>query len=61
MVLIGRPFNFAAAAGGERGVRHAIALLRSEVDRNLAMLGFRSCAQLDERCVTRLTPSERKR
>lgn len=36
---MGRPFNFAAAVGRDAGVAHAIALLRDEVDRNLAMLG----------------------
>ena len=31
---------------GEAGVQHAIGLLRDEVDRNLAMLGARSCTDL---------------
>jgi L-lactate dehydrogenase (cytochrome) len=39
-VFVGRPFNYAASVGGEAGVLHAIELLRSEVDRNLAMLGI---------------------
>lgn len=38
-VFVGRPFLHAAAAAGETGVRHAIRLLRAEVDRNMAMLG----------------------
>jgi L-lactate dehydrogenase (cytochrome) len=38
-VFAGRPFMYAACVGGEAGVRHAIALLREEVDRNMAMLG----------------------
>ena len=38
-VFVGRPFNYAAALGGEAGVSHAIGLLRAEVDRNMAMLG----------------------
>jgi L-lactate dehydrogenase (cytochrome) len=46
MVLIGRPFNYAAAVAAEPGVAHAIALLRAEVDRNMAMLGVTSCHQL---------------
>ncbi|ABC35108.1 alpha-hydroxy acid oxidase [Burkholderia thailandensis] len=46
MVFVGRPFNYAAAVAGEAGVAHAIALLREEVDRNLAMLGVNSCEQL---------------
>jgi L-lactate dehydrogenase (cytochrome) len=39
-VFVGRPFNYAAAVGGEAGVSHAIGLLRAEVDRNMAMLGI---------------------
>ena len=46
MVLVGRPFNFAAAVAGEAGVLHAIALLSAEVDRNLAMLGATRCSEL---------------
>ena len=46
MVLVGRPFNYAAAVAGEAGVAHAIGLLRDEVDRNLAMLGVTGCAEL---------------
>ncbi len=42
MVFLGRPFMYAAAVGGSAGVEHAIALLRDEVDRNMAMLG--ACA-----------------
>lgn len=45
-VLVGRPFNFAAAAGGQAGVAHAIALLAAEVDRNMAMLGIGSVAEI---------------
>ena len=44
-MFVGRPFNYAAAIGGEAGVAHAIGLLRAEVDRNMAMLGIN---RLDE-------------
>ena len=46
MVLVGRPFNYAAAVAGEAGVAHAIGLLQDEVDRNMAMLGVVDCAEL---------------
>jgi L-lactate dehydrogenase (cytochrome) len=39
-VLVGRPFLFAAAYAGKRGVDHAIALLAQEIDRDMAMLGI---------------------
>lgn len=45
-VFVGRPFNYAAAVAGEAGVQHAIALLREELDRNMAMLGVTACEQL---------------
>ncbi|QIB33530.1 alpha-hydroxy acid oxidase [Ancylobacter pratisalsi] len=38
-VFVGRPFLFAAAARGEAGVSHAIALLVAEIERNMALLG----------------------
>jgi L-lactate dehydrogenase (cytochrome) len=37
--FVGRPFMFAAALAGSRGVMHAMDLLRGEIDRNMAMLG----------------------
>ncbi|WP_206998614.1 alpha-hydroxy acid oxidase [Trinickia mobilis] len=45
-VFLGRPFMYAAAVGGAPGVRHAISLLRDEVDRNMAMLGTTSISDL---------------
>ncbi len=44
-VFVGRPFLFAAAAGGERAVAHALGLLRGEIDRDMALLGV---TRLDE-------------
>ena len=53
MVLVGRPFNYAAAVAGEAGVRHAISLLRDEVDRNLAMLGVNQLSELGPHTLIR--------
>ncbi|NKJ45614.1 alpha-hydroxy-acid oxidizing enzyme [Burkholderia sp. SG-MS1] len=56
MVLVGRPFNYALATAGACGVRHAIDLLATEVDRDLALLGVGSCTGLTrERIVRRFT------
>ncbi|HEX7911146.1 MAG TPA: alpha-hydroxy acid oxidase [Paraburkholderia sp.] len=49
-VFAGRPFMYAAAVGGEQGVSHAISLLRDEVDRDMAMLGVRSIAEVTGEC-----------
>ena len=46
-VFLGRPFNFAAAVGGEQGVAHAIRLLHEEIERDMALLGIERCGELD--------------
>lgn len=51
MVFLGRPFMYAAAVGGEDGVRHAITLLRDEVDRNMAMLGTNTLHEVTAECL----------
>src|SRR4030095_13112460 len=53
-VWVARPFNYAAAIAGDKGVKHAIALLASEIDRDMAMLGVRSIAEMSPRYVQRL-------
>ncbi|HZN24662.1 MAG TPA: alpha-hydroxy acid oxidase [Burkholderiales bacterium] len=45
-VLIGRPTLYGTAAGGEAGAARAIALLRDEIDRSMALLGCRHLAAL---------------
>ena len=45
-VWIGRPFLYAAIAGGEGGVARAITLLQAEIDRDLALLGIRSIGEI---------------
>ena len=55
-VFVGRPFLFAAAIGGDAGVPHAIKLLKDEVDRDMALLGVRSIAEVTPDLVRRLGP-----
>jgi L-lactate dehydrogenase (cytochrome) len=45
-VFIGRPFLYAASIGGEGGVRHAVALMREEISRNMAMLGINNPSEM---------------
>ena len=45
-VFVGRPFLFAAAAAGEAGVRHALAILQEEINRDMALLGINSMAEI---------------
>ncbi len=44
--FVGRPFLYAAAVGGRRGVQHGIDLLRREVSRNLALIGATTIEEL---------------
>src|ERR1700744_4588944 len=52
-VFIGRPFNYAAAVGGDKGVAHAVALLREEMDRDMALMGVCSIGEIDRSFVRR--------
>ena len=45
-VFVGRPFLYAAAVGGQPGVAHAIRLLRDEIDRDMALLGINTLAEV---------------
>ncbi len=45
-VFVGRPFLYAAAIAGEAGVHHAIKLLRDEIDRDMALLGITTLAEM---------------
>jgi L-lactate dehydrogenase (cytochrome) len=56
-VFVGRPFLYAAVAGGEAGVQRALTLLRDEVDRDMALLGIRSIGEISSGLVRRLKDS----
>lgn len=45
-VALGRAYAYGLAAAGSAGVEQAIALLRSEIDVTLALMGFRSVSEL---------------
>ena len=57
-VFVGRPFLYANAIAGADGVRHAIRLLSTEIDRDMAMLGVARLAELGTSYI-RLTQSNR--
>ena len=52
-VLVGRATLFGAAAAGEPGVARAIAMLRDEIDRTLALSGCRNIAEVDASLLRR--------
>lgn len=47
----GRAYLYGLGAGGEAGVRRALDILRSEVNRDMALLGVRSLSELDESMI----------
>jgi L-lactate dehydrogenase (cytochrome) len=53
-VFVGRPFLYAAVAGGEPAVQRAVTLLRDELDRDMALLGIRSIREISADLVRRL-------
>ncbi len=52
-VLVGRPVLYGVAAGGEAGATHALDILRSEIDRVIALLGCTSIRQLTPELLRR--------
>ncbi|WP_424937569.1 MULTISPECIES: alpha-hydroxy acid oxidase [Bacteria] len=52
--LIGRAYLYGLMAGGRRGVDRAIAILRSEIERTMRLLGVSTLAELEPRHVTQL-------
>jgi L-lactate dehydrogenase (cytochrome) len=52
-VWIGRPFFYAAAVAGERGVLHAIKLLREEIDRDMALSGINTLGEMQRELLIR--------
>ncbi|OGA50087.1 MAG: alpha-hydroxy-acid oxidizing enzyme [Betaproteobacteria bacterium RIFCSPLOWO2_12_FULL_62_13] len=52
-VFLGRPFFYAAAVAGDAGVRHAIKILRGEIDRNMALLGITTLAGMGRDRLTK--------
>jgi L-lactate dehydrogenase (cytochrome) len=56
-VFVGRPFFYAAAVGGQRGVQYAIELLRDEVHRDMALLGINTLAEMTRERIRGQSPN----
>lgn len=59
--FVGRPYWYGLAAAGEEGVRRALEIYNSELDRALALVGRRRLADLDRQVVrlpSQWTPDE---
>jgi len=53
-VFVGRPFLFAAAVGGERGVHSAIDILSTELSRDMALMGLTQLSDISPDFVARI-------
>ncbi|GMA51510.1 oxidoreductase [Alicyclobacillus contaminans] len=54
-VLVGRPYAYALAVGGQAGVTEWLHLLLAELDLELALAGYRSIRDVDRSAVTRVS------
>jgi L-lactate dehydrogenase (cytochrome) len=52
-VLVGRPWAWAAAARGQSGVRHVLAVMRADIDTALGLTGQTSIAGVDRSALYR--------
>ena len=53
-VFLGRPFLFAAAIAGEAGVSAAIDILKSEIARDMALLGINAVSEINSTLIERV-------
>ena len=53
--LVGRAYLYGLMAGGQAGVQRMIAILRSEIERTMKLLGVASLTELEPRHVSQLT------
>jgi isopentenyl diphosphate isomerase/L-lactate dehydrogenase-like FMN-dependent dehydrogenase len=52
-VLLGRPYAWGLAVGGEAGVRQVVKSFLAELDLTMALTGLRSIAEIDRSCLIR--------
>lgn len=55
-VSIGRPYLYGLASGGQAGVERALGMLKSELERSMALLGCRTIAEIGTGHVRRVGP-----
>ena len=52
---VGRPYLFGLGAGGEAGVRQALAYLRKDIERDMALVGCKNVRELNRSFVREVT------
>lgn len=58
---IGRPYLYGLAAGGQAGVESALSMFRSELRRNMALMGCTSIGEIDRSCIAPRTYQQSRR
>jgi L-lactate dehydrogenase (cytochrome) len=53
-VFNGRSFNYAATMAGSAGIAHAVNILRSEISRDMALLGVNRLSEIDASLIRRV-------
>jgi L-lactate dehydrogenase (cytochrome) len=56
---VGRPYLYGLAAGGQAGVERALTILKTELERDMALLGCRSIADVSARHLQRRNATNR--
>ena len=59
--LIGRPYLFGLAAGGQGGVTRVLEILRAEIEQTMALVGCSTVAEIDHSLVDRGAVGDRRR
>jgi L-lactate dehydrogenase (cytochrome) len=55
-VFVGRPFMYAAAVGGEEGVRHTIGILAEEIHRDMGLMGINALGEMHRDMLMHMIP-----
>ena len=48
---VGRPYLFGLAAGGEAGAKKALNILRTDLERDMTLVGCRNVNEIDSRVI----------
>ncbi len=59
--LIGRPYLFGLAAGGQGGVTRVLEILRAEIEQTMALVGCNTVADIDRSLVDMAAAGDRQR
>jgi L-lactate dehydrogenase (cytochrome) len=50
-VLVGRPWAWALAAGGQQGIEDMLSMMHKEMSNSLGLMGLAHCGQIDRQTL----------